>query len=155
MDAWLRLAFGILLRTGPCLTLTKSQLFSYRLTTEQSSGFVKLVKGFAYAEEFTCSPPTVFMLAITALQGLNHTFGGIWVRRNSKIKSSWIYLIKSKMIYQYSTDLSNNEHDRKHNDTISTLLLTVTLSKFPMLCLSLYPICPFGQLPPFILPSYL
>ena len=59
------------------LTLTKSQLFSYRLTTEQSSGFVKLVKGFAYAEEFTCSPPTVFMLAITALQGLNHTFGGI------------------------------------------------------------------------------
>lgn len=41
---------------------------SYRLTTEQSSGFVKLVKGFAYAEEFTCNPPTVFMLAITALQ---------------------------------------------------------------------------------------
>ena len=43
-------------------------LSSYRLTTEQSSGFVKLVKGFAYAEEFTCNPPTVFMLAITALQ---------------------------------------------------------------------------------------
>ena len=29
---------------------------------------MKLVKGFAYAEEFTCNPPTVFMLAITALQ---------------------------------------------------------------------------------------
>jgi hypothetical protein len=41
---------------------------NYRLTTEQASTLQSVAKAFAYAEEFTCWPPTVFMIAVTFLE---------------------------------------------------------------------------------------
>ncbi len=40
----------------------------YRLSTEQASTLASLGKAFAYAEEFSCWPPTVFMLLITLVE---------------------------------------------------------------------------------------
>ena len=40
----------------------------YRLTTEQESNLKGIVRSFAYAEEFSCWPPTLFMILITALE---------------------------------------------------------------------------------------
>ena len=37
-------------------------LKQYRLTTEQETKLKGAVRAFAYAEEFTCSPPTIFMI---------------------------------------------------------------------------------------------
>ena len=37
-------------------------LKNYRLTTEQETKLKGAVRAFAYAEEFTCYPPTLFMI---------------------------------------------------------------------------------------------
>ena len=37
-------------------------LKNYRLNTEQESRLKGAVRAFAYAEEFTCYPPTLFMI---------------------------------------------------------------------------------------------
>ena len=37
-------------------------LKNYRLNTEQESRLKGAVRAFAYAEEFTCWPPTLFMI---------------------------------------------------------------------------------------------
>ena len=34
----------------------------YRLSSEQEYKMKELVRAFAYAEEFTCCPPTLFMI---------------------------------------------------------------------------------------------
>jgi hypothetical protein len=40
----------------------------YRLTTEQASTLKSIGRAFAYAEEFTCYPPTVFMIFVTFVE---------------------------------------------------------------------------------------
>ena len=35
---------------------------NYRLNTEQETKLKSVVRAFAYAEEFTCCPPTLFMI---------------------------------------------------------------------------------------------
>jgi hypothetical protein len=40
----------------------------YRLNTEQESVLQSLVKAFAYAKEFTCFPPRLFMVVITLIE---------------------------------------------------------------------------------------
>ena len=41
---------------------------SYRLSTEQASTLKSVAYAFAYAEEFTCYPPTVFMIFVTFIE---------------------------------------------------------------------------------------
>lgn len=40
----------------------------YRISSEQASTLKSIVKGLAYAEEFTCYPPTVFMILVTLVE---------------------------------------------------------------------------------------
>ena len=69
--------FGIRIPTvNRSLTLMLFQLFQvfletvrhYRLTTEQASTLKSVAKAFAYAEEFSCWPPTLFMITVTFIE---------------------------------------------------------------------------------------
>ena len=72
----------------------------YRLTTEQEGTLKELVAAFAYAEEFSCMPPTVFMLSITLIElafflylSIHLTLGNVEIRYPSANSILFIYKI--------------------------------------------------------------
>jgi len=64
-------------------------LRNYRLNTEQDSTLKSLVRAFAYAEEFTCTPVKWFMIAITLLETAFFTYHSIHLTTQHGIPVTW------------------------------------------------------------------
>ena len=61
----------------------------YRLSSEQESTLKGFVRAFAYAEEFTCMPPTFFMIFITILETACFTYHAVHLPRAHNQEITW------------------------------------------------------------------
>jgi rhomboid-related protein 1/2/3 len=61
----------------------------YRLNTEQESVLQSLVKAFAYAEEFTCFPPRLFMVVITLIETAFFIYHSVHLSTQHNIEITW------------------------------------------------------------------
>ncbi len=61
----------------------------YRLSTEQASTLSSLGRAFAYAEEFSCRPPTAFMLLITALETALFAYVSVHLSEEHGLEVAW------------------------------------------------------------------
>lgn len=61
----------------------------YRLSTEQATTLASLAKAFAYAEEFTCWPPTVFMLVITVVETALFIYVSVHLSQVHGLEITW------------------------------------------------------------------
>ena len=61
----------------------------YRLSTEQASTLASLGKAFAYAEEFTCRPPTLFMLLITLVETAFFAYVSVHLSTQHGLEITW------------------------------------------------------------------
>ncbi len=61
----------------------------YRLSTEQASTLASVVKAFAYAEEFSCRPPTLFMLLITLIETAFFIYVSVHLTKEHDVEITW------------------------------------------------------------------
>lgn len=61
----------------------------YRLSSEQESTLKGIVRAFAYAEEFTCNPPTLFMVLVTAIETAIFIYHSVHLSTVHNVEITW------------------------------------------------------------------